>query len=196
MAKNTCSRQFWKNFIGDENVFPDVSYQMPLKNFSPRFDFFFRKSWKRFHRVVRVPCILGKFSLNKKMCPLTCSIRCRWKKLVVIWNFFPKNRKNQKWRKNEKKSIFQEFFRKIYRDENVPPNKFYHMTLKKVSRHFEFFSKNREKLKMTKLEKNTSSRHLCGNLMEMKMFPQTCSIRCRWKNNLVIWNFFPKNRKN
>jgi hypothetical protein len=66
LAKNASSKLLWKNFINDENVLPDVSYEMPLGNFSRRLDFFFRKTWQRFHRPGRFTGILEKSLWNKK----------------------------------------------------------------------------------------------------------------------------------
>jgi hypothetical protein len=48
LAKNTSFRLLWKNFMSDENVFLDVSYKMPLENFSRCLNFFSEKHGKDF----------------------------------------------------------------------------------------------------------------------------------------------------
>ena len=102
------------------------------------------------------------------------------------------------------------FCKNFMEDENVLPNKFYRMLLKKISHLLIFFFRkprkriDRPKTKSSaKLEsrieesaKSTSSKHLREIFIWSKIIPQTCYMECWCKNTVDISNFFPKNRKN
>jgi hypothetical protein len=65
LAKSTFFALIWKNFMDDENVFSDVSYEMLSENLSHFSDFFSTKTWQRFHRPERSTGNLGKSLWNK-----------------------------------------------------------------------------------------------------------------------------------
>jgi len=111
--------------------------------------------------------------------------------------FFSKKSKKLKITKLKKSTSSRHLCENFIDDENVPPNKFYNIPLKKSSRQYNFFSKKAKKPKMTKkLEKI----HLPGIsvkiLLVTKTFPQTSSIRFRWKNIVIIWTFSSENGQN
>ena len=111
--------------------------------------------------------------------------------------FFSKKSKKLKITKLKKSTSSRHLCENFMDDENVPPNKFYNIPLKKSSRQYNFFSKKAKKLKMTKKLKKI---HLPGIsvkiLLVTKTFPQTSSIRFRWKNVIIIWIFSSENGKN
>ena len=81
-------------------------------------------------------------------------------------------------------------------DENVPPNMFYNIPLKKISRQYNFFSKKAKKLKMTKKLKKI---HLPGIsvkiLLVTKTFPKRVLLDAIEKTSSSFGFFLQKTVK-